>query len=193
MARSPLLEEMFSDASDYRERGERLEALKSALLASVERHDAGLDGFIHHTAYGDSYNGGEIGIVKNAGPDPRTEKIAMLAERFGQVSKSLSADEQGAVSAALDELRLMQDDLSKDITVASPGNLHPYDLETPAKQLVPRFTPLRNELSRTKGQGVAREYRRILGYTNTGMGGVANLTPFFNSETDTNTFGSLAL
>ncbi len=193
MARSPLLEEMFSDASDYRERGERLEALKSALLASVERHDAGRDGFIHHTAYGDSYNGGEIGIVKNAGPDPRTEKIAMLAERFGQVSKSLSADEQGAVSAALDELRLMQDDLSKDITVASPGNLHPYDLETPAKQLVPRFTPLRNELSRTKGQGVAREYRRILGYTNTGMGGVANLTPFFNSETDTNTFGSLAL
>jgi hypothetical protein len=81
------------------------------------------------------------------------------------------------------------------VTVASPGNLHPYDLEAPAKQLVPRFTPLRNELPRQPGKGTAREFRRILGYTNTGMGGVANLTPFFNSESDSGapTFGALAL
>jgi hypothetical protein len=195
MARSPLLEEMFSDATDYVERGERLEALKGALEAAIDRKDSGRDRFIPASYYGDSYTGGPIGIVKGAGPDPRTEKIAALAEKFGQVTKSLSADERSAVSAALDELASMQADLSKDITVASPGNLHPYDLEAPAKQLVPRFTPLRNELSRTKGQGTSREYRRILGYSNTGMGGVANLTPFFNSESDagTPTFGSLAL
>ena len=192
---SRTLEEMFSDARDIHEQGDRLEALKGAMDESVKRHDAKKDRFVPASAYGDNYNGGPIGIVKGAGPDPRTEKIAQLAEKFGQVSKGLGTDEQAAVTAALEELREMQGDLTKDITVASPGNLHPYDLEAPAKQLVPRFTPLRNELGRTKGQGVAREYRRILGYSNTGMGGVANLTPFFNSESDsgTPTFGALAL
>lgn len=195
MARNSTLEEMFSDVApgDYKERGDRLEALKSAFNDSIERGQAGRDRFIPASQYGGNWNGGPIGIVKGAGPDPRDERIRAAAERMGELAKGLSDTERADLDATLADLRAELVD--KDITVASPGNLHPYDLEAPAKILVPRFTPLRNEVARTKAQGTSREYRRILGYSNTGMGGVANLTPFFNSESDsgTPTFGSLAL
>jgi hypothetical protein len=191
-----LTEEMFADAISSTERGDRLEALKEALEASISRHDTKRDGFVRAPRGDDGYEG-PIGIVKGAGVDVRASqaRLAEIAENFGQVTKSMSSDQQAQVAAALAELRAMQDDFSKDITVTSPGNLHPYDLETPAKRLVPRFTPLRNDLTRTRGQGTAREYRRILGYTNSGMGGVADMSPFFNSESDTGApvFGSLTL
>lgn len=190
------LEEMFSDAADARERGDRLEAIKESLGKAIERHDSGKDGF---TPFNRSAGpNARFGIMKGAGPvggavDVR--KLEALAERLSTISKGLDAAEAAEVASQLDTLKGFVGDLNKDITVASPGDLHPYDLETPAKQLVPRFTPLRNELPRQKGQGTAREFRRILGYTNTGMGGVANLTPFFNSESDSGvpTFGSLSL
>jgi len=177
--------DMFSDARDVSERGERLEALKKALDESLKRHDSGADGFER-----------KHGLMKGlgSGNGSTQRNIERLAERVADLTKGLSADEQAAVNADLDSLRGMLD-VNKDITVASPGNLHPYDLEAPARQLVPRFTPLRNELPRQKGMGTAREYRRILGYTNSGMGGVADVSPFFNSESDsgTPTFGSLSL
>jgi hypothetical protein len=193
-----LVKEMFSDAENAAERGDRLEALKEALSASIDRHDRKVDGFVR-APRGDAAGGytGPIGVVKGGGGSLRAnaERIEMLAERFGSVSKSMSTDEQNAVTAALAELRDMAGDISKDITSVSPGNLHPYDLEAPSKQLVPRFTPLRNDIPRGKGIGTAREYRRILGYTNTGMGGVPDASPFFNSESDTGApiFGQLAL
>ena len=151
---------MFADASDRTERGDRLETLKGLLDASIVRHDAHTDAFAP-----------KQGIMKGAGSGRGSagKNLDRLAEKFSTITKSMSADEQTAVSADLDALRSLLADQGKDITVASPGNLHPYDLETPAKQLVPRFTPLRNEIPRQKGQGTAREYRRILGYTNTGM------------------------
>jgi len=185
------LPEMFSDADTPAERGERLEALKSALNDSIERHDSKRDAFIQP---GSVPEGSRVGIIKGGRVDhvAQLQKTRQLAET---VSKSLDAGQQADFLASLDDMQAMQDDLYKDITVASPGNLHPYDLEAPAKQLVPRFSPLRNDLPRQKGQGTAREYRRILGYTNTGMGGVSDLSPFFNSESDsgTPTFGALAL
>jgi len=192
---SPKLEELYSDAADSRERGDRLELTKQALKASIERHDRKVDSFIPF----DSNAGpnARFGIMKNVGPGGSSnfDKLQAMASKLESVTKGLSADEAAEVTSQLNTLKGFIGDLGKDITVASPGNLHPYDLETPAKQLVPRFTPLRNELPRQKGQGTAREYRRILGYTNTGMGGVANLTPFFNSESDSGvpTFGSLSL
>jgi hypothetical protein len=187
------LAEMFADARDVREQGDRLEALKDALAKSIERHDKKVDGFAPWTG-----REGPVGILKGVGQGGAGAKVRKLeeaAERFSRLTKGLSEQEAAEVQEQLDTLKGFIGDLGKDITVASPGNLHPYDLEAPAKQLVPRFTPLRNELPRQKGQGTAREFRRILGYTNTGMGGVANLTPFFNSESDsgTPTFGSLAL
>lgn len=187
--------DMFADASSLEERGDRLEALKKALEASVKRHDSGQDAFVAASERGNE--DGPVGILKGlgTGPGSATKRMDAVAERFGNLTKSLTTEEQNAVRDELESLKDMIPGLGKDITVASPGNLHPYDLEAPAKQLVPRFTPLRNELPRQRGQGTAREYRRILGYSNSGMGGVANLVPFFNSESDsgTPTFGSLAL
>lgn len=187
--------EMFADASSLEERGDRLEALKKALSDSVKRHDSGQDAFVAASERGNE--DGPVGILKGlgTGPGSATKRMDAVAERFGNLTKSLTTEEQNAVRDELESLKDMIPGLGKDITVASPGNLHPYDLEAPAKQLVPRFTPLRNELPRQRGQGTAREYRRILGYSNSGMGGVANLVPFFNSESDsgTPTFGSLAL
>jgi hypothetical protein len=192
-----MIQEMFSDAQSGTERAERLEALKSALNESIARRDAGRDGFVHHSAYRGQADVGPIGIVKGAGSSAsvRRERMEKMAAQFESVAKSMSPAEQAEVNASLAELREMQADMFKDITSTSPGDLHPYDLETPAKQMVPRFRLLGNELPRTKGVGTAREYRRILGYTNAGVGGVPDLMPFFNSESDTGVpvFGQLPL
>ncbi|TVZ01266.1 hypothetical protein EAS64_33855 [Trebonia kvetii] len=196
-----VLEEMFSDARDSRERGDRFEALKSAFDESITRHDKRIDAFI--PAARRANPDAPVGIIKNAGPGAprRTAALEAAIERINTVSKGLDGTAADELKADLAALQALKSDLSKDISTTVPGNLHPYDLEGPAKQLVPRFTPLRNDIPRQKGIGTAREYRRILGYTNTGMGGVADQTPFFNSETALNggsttglpSFGALQL
>jgi hypothetical protein len=195
---------MFADARTPTERGDRLEGLKKSLDASVERHDKRIDAFIPASRRADG-DTGPIGIIKGAGPGaPRratATELNRLAERFSGITKGLDPAMQAEVEADLAAMQALKDELSKDISTTVPGNLHPYDLEDPAKRLVPRFTPLRNEIPRTKGIGTAREYRRILGYTNSGLGGVADQTPFFNSETGLNggstasypNFGALTL
>lgn len=196
----PRTAEMFADVEkDASARADRLEQLKAALGKSIARRDKKVDGFL--TMKDAEQLGVNAGIQRgaNEGATDRLAALEAAARRFKAlaepVSKDMSTDDQASVTAELDALNALKDELAKDITVASPGNLHPYDLEAPAKILVPRFTPLRNEMPRQPGKGTAREFRRILGYTNTGMGGVANLTPFFNSESDsgTPTFGQLAL
>jgi hypothetical protein len=54
---------------------------------------------------------------------------------------------------------------------------------------------LRNLLPRDKGQGTARQFRVIDGFSNTGFGGVADKSPFLDSQSDTGlpTFGTLEL
>jgi hypothetical protein len=199
----PALDELFADARDATERGDRLEGLKKSIEASIDRHDRQVDGFIPAARQSDP--DGRIGIIKNAGPGAPKRLTATdwdrFADRMGKVTKGLSPEMQAEVQADLVAMQALKDELSKDISTTVPGNLHPYDLEDPAKRLVPRFTPLRNEIPRTKGMGTAREYRRILGYTNSGMGGVADQTPFFNSQTGLNggstasypSFGALTL
>lgn len=200
---SSMLEEMFSDARDARERGDRFELLKAAFAESFDRHDRKVDAFVPATRRSDP--NGPVGIIKGAGPGaPRRSGLAeleRLSEKFAGLSKSLGEAESASIATDLAALNALKADLSKDISTTVPGNLHPYDLEGPAKQLVPRFTPLRNDIPRQSGVGTAREYRRILGYTNTGMGGVSDVTPFFNSETALNggstaglpSFGALSL
>lgn len=190
---------MFADSQSAGERVDRLEALKSALSKSIARRDTGRDSFV--TLKEAEQMGISAGIQRgiSSGDADRAAKLLAAAERFSSLTKDLSGDDAAAVTSELEALNAIKDQLSKDITVASPGNLHPYDLEAPAKVLVPRFTPLRNEMARQKGHGTAREFRRILGYSNTGMGGVANLTPFFSSESGSSlaaggaTFGALNL
>lgn len=81
--------------------------------------------------------------------------------------------------------------VGKDLDIAGPGStggLHAYDLEAPAKSLVPRQTPLRNRISRQRGVGTAHEFKRILGYTGSQTGGVGLVHPA-QGETDTVAFG----
>lgn len=85
--------------------------------------------------------------------------------------------------------------LQKDLDLAGPGStggLHAYDLEAPAKMLVPRNTPLRNRIARKQGVGTAHELKRITGFTGSQTGNLPLIHPG-QAETDTETFGTLQL
>lgn len=77
--------------------------------------------------------------------------------------------------------------LSKEWTLTNPVStgLVPFDLEAPAKLLTPRPTPLRNSIPRVKGQGGARRFKVISGFTGTGTGGQTTTQPGI-TETSTN-------
>ena len=71
------------------------------------------------------------------------------------------------------------DRMSKEWTLTNPVStgLVPFDLEAPAKLLTPRPTPLRNSIPRVKGQGGARRFKVISGFTGTGTGGITTTQP----------------
>jgi hypothetical protein len=168
---------MFSDAASGVEVAQRFEQYKSALAATHAKSAKG----------GLSFAPGE-GIVKAAANEAIAEKVESL-------TKSLSPETVAAIQGQLDELKAAAGDVNKDWTTTAPNStgLVPYDLEAPAKLLVPRLTPLRNSTPRSKGQGTARQFKRILGWSNSGTGGVADQNPFMDSQTQTATFGSLSL
>lgn len=175
-----ILKDVFANVSTTEQIGDRFEAYKGKIAASIARGDERKDRFV-----------AKVGIVKAGNMDS-------IAQRVSEITKSLGPDEAAQMQRVMDDLRA---DLGKDITFAGPQGpggttpLIPYDLEAPAKEMYPKFTPIRNELGRVRGQGGSREYKRVNGVTNSGMGGVPDMSPFFNSESDsgTPTFGSLAL
>lgn len=61
----------------------------------------------------------------------------------------------------------------------------PYNVESALLMIVPKELKLRNRTPRQKGIGQGLEYRRITGVSNSGSGGVANLSPFFSSTSNT--------
>lgn len=109
----------------------------------------------------------------------------------GQLNKAVDRDLIGSVERELAHAGGWVG-LGKGLDLAGPGTtdgLHTYDLEGPAKNLVPRKTPLRNRIARRQGVGVAHEYKRITGFSNAGVAGVPNLHPG-QAETDTVAFGT---
>lgn len=118
-------------------------------------------------------------------------KLETIEKAFGAGGQYADAADLGAELAAM--RADLVGDIQKDWTPSNPvggTGLTPYDLEGPAKVLVPRYTPLRNSIPRAKGQGNARKFKRIDSYSNAGIpGGAANLSPFFDSATQTATFG----
>lgn len=119
-------------------------------------------------------------------------KLENLEKAWG--AGGFAADGATDIGAELAAMRAeLVGDIQKDWTPTNPVSgtgLTPYDLEGPAKVLVPRYTPLRNSTPRAKGQGNARKFKRIDSYSNAGIpGGAANLSPFFDSSTQTATFG----
>ncbi len=100
-----------------------------------------------------------------------------------------------AVMAALNtQLAASRDVLSKEWTLSNPVStgLVPFDLEAPAKLLTPRPTPLRNAIPRVKGQGAARRFKVISGFTGTGTGGATTLQPGITESTTNVGPGGLA-
>lgn len=152
---------------------EQFEAYKDALRKSHADHDEGRDVFIP----------GE-GVRKGARTSRADHERRMAA--IETLSKSLDAGQAAAMAAELADLR---ETIAKDWNQAYPETggyntqLAPYNLEEPAKILVPRQTPLRNAVPRDNtGKGSALQFRRILGWTNSNVGGVADQAPFLNSE-----------
>lgn len=178
MYTAPQPSEMFSDAQTGGQVVERFEAYKSAMRDTHAR-----------SAKGDLRFVPQQGLV-------HTGQADALASRVDAISKSLSPTDQAGLVQDLAEIKTALADVTKDWTTTNPNSspgLVPYDLEAPAKLIVPRVTPLRNSLSRNNtGKGNAREFRRITGWTNSSTGGVADAMAFFNSESTTNTFGGVS-
>jgi hypothetical protein len=126
------------------------------------------------------------GLAPKADPVSALEALA--------TNKSLAPDAMAGLQNALAAQRVAMQDIQKEITTTSPlsTSFAAFDLEAPAKMLTPRPTPLRNRIPRKKGVGTSHRVKRILGYTGTGTGGVANLWPGV-TESTTNSFGSLSL
>lgn len=153
------------------------------LSKSISRHEEGRDSFTAKSA------GGSGQIQRNTRP-PKGWKKARKAdiELLDTLSKSVSGDALAQMQGQLDEMR---ERLSKDWgsgfpesgNITIPNQLAPIDLEGPAKLLVPRETPLVNAMPRENdGIGSALNYKRILGWSNSGVGGVPDLMPFMASE-----------
>lgn len=145
---------------------------------SIGRHEEGRD-----------FWPGNGPIIKGARPpkgwdEQRQSDLGLLET----LSKSVSGDALAAMQGQLSEMR---ERLSKDWdsnfpetgNITIPNQLAPIDLEDPAKLLVPRETPLVNSMPRENdGIGSALNYKRILGWSNSGVGGVPDLMPFMASE-----------
>jgi hypothetical protein len=168
------LREMFDDCANDVERASKLDMYKSAMAKSAAETESGQVWM----------NPGDKTISRGV----RADRAALI---FDTIEKSLGADGVAALSQDLATLKgALVPDLQKDWTPTNPiaSGLVPYDLEAPAKVLVPKYTPLRNTIPRQKGQGNARQYKRITAFTNSGQS-VASVSPFFNSSTATSTWG----
>lgn len=170
--------DLFADAKDSVDAASRLDSYKARLDDSAREQMA-------RKAAGMDWNP-QTGWNNAQAPDPAAAILAVM-------EKSMSADSLASVNAELAKAGLLPD-LTKDVSLTSPlaTGLIPFDLEGPAKLLVPVMTPLRNRIPRIKGQGTTRRYKRITGISGSGTGGVANLSPFIN-DTSTMSAGSLTL
>jgi hypothetical protein len=128
-----------------------------------------------------------------------TAKGAVITEnpvdRFrADITKAMSGDQLAAVESALSNIE-------KDLTLTSPLNnstsgvtgLVPYNLDPVLSLLVPKELYFRNSTPRIKAIGQALEFRRITGVSNSGTGGVAATTGFFQSSSASTSFGGVSL
>jgi hypothetical protein len=131
---------------------------------------------------------GNPSSVPGAAPiaDPASVMEALAA------NKSLSPDALAGLNNAIASQRLAVQEMQKDISLTSPlsTSFAAFDLEAPAKLLVPRPTPLRNRIPRKKGVGTSHRVKRVTGYTGTGTGGQGQIWPGV-SESTTTAFGSI--
>lgn len=178
---APTPEQLFSGRTGA-DALKRFEEYKAELSKSIARADEGRDFFMPVSSGGEGY------IQRDARPPAgaaaqRDAQIAALE----RLTKSADPGMVAEMQATLDEMR---GTLAKDFnasfpfstSISVPAQLAPIDLEGPAKIVVPIETKLVNTVARENdGRGSALQYRRLLGWTNSGTG-TPDLMPFMNSE-----------
>jgi len=180
---APSIDQLFAGVPAA-ERVERFEAYKAALSAV-------------HTKTLQAHRRGEISFDPQRGIQKTVSAATRTEEALTDLSKTVTGDQLAAVQSALSSVG----DLQKDLNLTSPLNssisgvsgLVPYDLDPVLSLLIPKELTLRNSVSRIKAQGQALEFRRITGVSNAGVGGVANLSTFFNSNSASTSFGGVSL
>lgn len=181
MSTTGILKEMFSDAPTRADRAERLEEYKAAFTETYAETDGGQV----------SWAGKGHELVKGAAsPQAARAQIATL----DALEKALTPEQVSQFGNDLATQRAyLTQQVAKDWTPSNPvggTGLVAYDLQGPAKVLVPKHTPLRNSLPREKGVGNAYKYKRIDSFTNAGIpGGAAQQRIGFSSLTTTSTWG----
>lgn len=124
-----------------------------------------------------------------APPKPRsTHEVLTKALASPDVAKSMSPDALAQLATLLEGAKADIPDLTKDLTTGSPVStgLVVFDLETGAKLLTPKPTPLRNSIPRGQGYGLAHRFKRITGFSGTGTGGVGVIHPGIADNSQTN-------
>jgi hypothetical protein len=176
---APRIDEMFGGLPAD-QRVERFEAYKSALADCHARA-------LFASSRGETRFVAKQGIIKTASVESKIDGL-----RSELVNKAMSPDQIADVENTLARLQ----DIQKDWTLTNPLSssvgtygLVPYDLDPALALLVPRSFILRNSISRIGGIGQAKEYRRILGVSNSNTGGVANQNTFFSSASAATAFG----
>ena len=180
---APSIDDLFGGLP-AEQRVERFEAYKSALSAV-------------HTNTLTAHRRGELSFSPSTGITKTVSAATRTEEALSDLSKVVSGDQLAAVTSALAGIQ----DVSKNISLTSPLNntisgisgLVPYDLDPVLSMLIPKELYLRNSTARIKAQGQALEFRRITGLSNAGVGGVANLSSFFNSNSASTSFNGVTL
>ena len=150
-----------------------------------------------HTNTLTAHRRGELSFSPSTGITKTVSAATRTEEALTDLSKVVSGDQLAAVTSALAGIQ----DVSKNISLTSPLNntvsgisgLVPYDLDPVLSLLIPKELYLRNSTARIKAQGQALEFRRITGLSNAGVGGVANLSSFFNSNSASTSFNGVTL
>lgn len=182
---SPL--EMMFRGCDKAARAEKFERYEGKLIEAINKGESGDYGFIP-----------KYGIVPK-GIKPRTEA---LFERIESLTKGLSPDQLASVQQDIATARAMVGDITKDWTTTNPlsTGVVPYDLQAPAKELVPLHTPLLNTTPHVdQGKGLATHWKTLDSINNAGgstgstLAQAGVLSPFINSQSGTQSFGSLSL
>ena len=180
---APSIDDLFGGLP-AEQRVERFEAYKSALSA------------VHSNTL-TAHRRGELSFSPTTGVTKTVSAATRTEEALSDLSKVVSGDQLAAVTSALAGIQ----DVSKNISLTSPLNntvsgisgLVPYDLDPVLSLLIPKELYLRNSTARIKAQGQALEFRRITGLSNAGVGGVANLSSFFNSNSASTSFNGVTL
>ena len=184
-----VLNELFDGLSSQDEREARFDLYKTVMADCIK--DA-REGVARGEIQFGARQGGQGKVLT------RMESPAAMANALvARLSKGYNGDQVAGVIQALQQVEQIQ----KDWTLTNPLNtvpfgdmgLVPYSLDPALAMLVPRSLIHRNSTARITSMGEAHEYRRILGVTNSGTGGVANKSISFSSATVSDTFGNVTL